>query len=68
MAWAVLVPALAITGGSGPALASARAGRLVEGKKKRMRLIALNCLLIIPPSAFLLIRKAAGGEFDVLSS
>lgn len=62
----VLVPAMAVTGGSGFALAGARSGRLVEGKKKRMRLIALNGLLIMLPSAFLLFRKATAGEFDSL--
>lgn len=41
----VLAPAvapMAVTGGSGLSLAGSRAGRLVEGKKKRVRLIALN--------------------------
>lgn len=38
----VLVPAMAVTGGSGLSLAGDRAGRLVEGKQTCMRLIALN--------------------------
>lgn len=38
----VLVPAIAITGGSGLFLSKSRRGRLVDAKKKRMPLIAAN--------------------------
>lgn len=60
----VLIPALALTGASGFSLAGARAGRLVERKRRRMPFIALNGLLILLPSAFLLHAKASAGEFD----
>lgn len=60
----VLIPALAITGGSGFALAGGRPGRLVAGKKRRMRVIAGNGLLILLPAAFFLAHKAAAGELD----
>jgi len=62
----VLIPAMAITGGSGFSLAGGRAGRLVASKSKRMRFIALNGLLVMLPAAFFLSRKAAAGEFDTL--
>jgi len=62
----VLMPAMAITGGSGFSLAGGRAGRLVASKSKRMRFIALNGLLIMLPAAFFLSRKAAAGEFDTV--
>jgi hypothetical protein len=60
----VLIPAMAITGGSGFSLAGGHSGRLVAGKKRRMRFIALNGLAILLPSAFYLFRKAAAGDFD----
>lgn len=62
----VLIPAMAITGGSGFSLASGRSGRLVEAKKKRMPIIALNGLVIMVPSAFFLAHKATAGEFDTV--
>ena len=60
----ILIPAMAATGGSGFALAKNRSGRLVESKKKRMPLIALNGLLVLLPSAFYLHSKAQAGAFD----
>jgi hypothetical protein len=42
----VLVPAVAITGGSGFFLSRSRHGRLVDAKKRRMPFIAGNGLLI----------------------
>jgi len=62
----ILIPAMAITGGSGFSLASARSGRLVAAKKKLMPIIALNGLLIMVPSAFFLAHKATAGEFDTV--
>lgn len=47
----VLVLAMASTGGSGFALSKARRGRLLEQKKKRMPIIALNGVLVMVPSA-----------------
>lgn len=62
----LLIPAMAIVGGSGFSLAGARSGRLVDAKKKRMPIIALNGLLIMVPSAFFLSHKATAGESDGL--
>ena len=60
----VLVPALAVTGGSGNSLAYRRAGPKLDRKKRRMPVIASNGLLILVPSAFFLAHKAGAGEFD----
>ena len=60
----ILIPAMVATGGSGFLLARGRAGRLVESKKKRMPLIALNGLLVLLPSAMYLHSKAQAGAFD----
>lgn len=62
----VLIPAMAITGGTGFSLASGHSGRLAQGKKMRMRFIALNGFAIMLPAAFFLFRKAAAGEFDTV--
>jgi len=44
----------------------ARGGRLVEVKKRRMRFIATNGLLIRLPSAFALAAMTNAGRFDAL--
>lgn len=62
----VLVPAMAIVGGSGFSLANGRVGGLVDAKRKRMRIVGMNGLLIMLPSAFFLAHKAAAGQFDLL--
>lgn len=59
-----LVFLMIVAGAAGRAAGSGRHGRLVEGKKKRMPLIALNGLLVIIPCAIFLNGKAATGEFD----
>lgn len=61
---ALLVPCMAVVGGSGFSLASGRRGTLVEGKKKRMRLIGFNGVVLMIPMAFFLYGKAGVGEFD----
>ena len=61
----ILVPAIAATGGSGFLLSTSRGGRLVDAKKRRMRIIGANGLLVLLPSAILLDRWAAAGAFDV---
>ena len=61
----ILVPALAITGGTGFAMAGGRKGGLIDSKKKRMPLIAANGLLVLLPSAIYLDRLAASGSIDV---
>ncbi|MDJ0939800.1 MAG: hypothetical protein QNJ00_08540 [Woeseiaceae bacterium] len=60
----VLIPALAITGGSGMALGRGRSGPLIQLKQKRMPFIALNGLLILVPSAVFLANRASAGVFD----
>ena len=60
----VLIPAMLITGASGMALGRQRGGRLIQGKKRRMPVIALNGLLILVPSAIFLADRAAAGVFD----
>ena len=60
----VLVPAIAITGGSGLLLAKSKRGRLVDAKKKRMPLIAANGLLVLVPCAIVLNRWSAAGSFN----
>lgn len=60
----ILVPAIAVTGGSGMYLSKSRRGRLVESKKKRMPFIAANGLLVMIPCAIFLNRWAAAGTFD----
>ena len=60
----VLIPALAIAGGSGMAMGQKRTDATALAKKKRMPFIAANGLLILVPSAFYLASKAAAGSFD----
>ncbi len=60
----ILVPAIAIAGGSGFMLSGNRKGRLVENKKRRMPFIGINGLLILLPSAIILDQWAAAGSFD----
>ncbi|AHD08614.1 FAD-dependent oxidoreductase [Phaeobacter gallaeciensis] len=60
----VLIPAMAIVGGSGFSLAAGRNEALVSAKKKRMPIIGANGLLVLVPMAFFLESKAAAGQFD----
>lgn len=60
----ILVPAIAITGGSGFVLSKGRKGRLVDNKKKRMPFIGMNGLLVLLPSAIFLDQWASAGSFD----
>ena len=60
----VLIPAMAATGGSGFSLARSRRGRLVEAKQRRMKMVAVNGLLVLLPSALLLARWASAGRLD----
>jgi hypothetical protein len=62
----LLVPCLAVTGGSGFALSKTRSGLLLDQKKKRMAVIAANGVLLLIPAAILLNSKAAAGELDAL--
>ena len=60
----ILIPAMAIAGGSGMAMGRKRKDALTKAKKTRMPVIALNGLLILVPAAWFLAGKAAAGEFD----
>ena len=62
----ILVPAIAIAGGSGFFLARSRSGRLVDAKKKRMPFIAANGVLVLLPCAIVLDRWAAAASFDTM--
>ena len=54
----VLVPAIALAGGSGLFMARSRRGRLVDAKKKRMPFIAANGLLVLVPCAIVITRMS----------
>lgn len=60
----LLIPAMAVTGASGFALGRGRKGPLVDIKKRRMRIIAANGLLVLLPCAFTLATMANAGRFD----
>lgn len=60
----LLVPAIAMAGGSGFALAKGRRGGLVGNKAKRMPFVAANGLLVLVPSPLFLSFKANAGAFD----
>ncbi|WP_247710865.1 hypothetical protein [Qipengyuania aestuarii] len=60
----LLIPALAVVGGTGFSLTGGRAKGLAATKLKRMPVIAANGLLILVPSALFLAWKATAGEFD----
>jgi hypothetical protein len=60
----VLIPAMAAAGASGTMLAKSRPAGLTTAKSRRMRLLAINGLVIMIPAALFLARKANGGELD----
>ncbi|AMA57823.1 hypothetical protein [Bradyrhizobium sp. CCGE-LA001] len=60
----LLVPALAMTGGSGFFLAKERRAGLIGAKIKRMPFIAGNGILVLIPAALFLASKAKAAEFD----
>jgi hypothetical protein len=60
----LLIPAMAMAGGSGMSLSRGRTDAGALRKKKRMPFIALNGLLILLPSAIFLASKANAGAFD----
>ncbi|MFD3191987.1 CDGSH iron-sulfur domain-containing protein [Sedimentitalea sp. HM32M-2] len=62
----ILIPAMAIAGGSGTVMGKHRTDAKAVAKKKRMPIIAMNGLLILLPSAWFLAGKAAAGEFDTV--
>lgn len=60
----LLIPAIALAGGTGFGLAKGRRGGLVGAKIKRMPLIGANGILILIPSALFLASKAGTASFD----
>jgi hypothetical protein len=60
----VLIPAMAVAGASGFSLGKGWQSPAVERKKRRMKFIAANGILILVPSAVFLVSKAGAGEFD----
>ncbi|TIO72627.1 MAG: hypothetical protein E5X74_31995 [Mesorhizobium sp.] len=60
----LLIPTLAVTGGSGFALAKGVRTGAIGKKLKRMPFIAANGLLVLIPAALFLASKAKAGEFD----
>jgi hypothetical protein len=60
----LLIPALAITGGSGFSLARGRHSPAIDGKRWRMKIIVANGLLVLLPLAILLYRRVDEGLLD----
>ncbi len=60
----VLIPAMAIAGGSGMSLGAKWKSPPAVAKKKRMPIIAANGLCILLPSAIFLAYKSGAGAFD----
>ena len=60
----LLIPAMAIVGGSGHCMANGRQTGLLGTKAKRMRLIAANGMFVLVPSALFLAWKAQAGALD----
>jgi len=62
--FSILVPALAMTGLSGFRLAGGVSTGPIASKRRRMKFIAGNGLLVLAPSAFYLALLASHGAFD----
>ena len=67
----LLVPLMAVTGGSGFSLGKMKKGisswdRVLDRKKMRMAIIVVNAFLVMIPVAFFLNDKATSGEFDTV--
>ena len=60
----VLVPAMAIAGASGFSLGKGWRSPPCMRKKRRMKIIAANGILVLVPSAIFLANKAGAGQFD----
>lgn len=63
---AVLIPALAISGGTGMKLGGKAKGGLALAKKRRMPFIAANGILVLVPCVVVLDRLASAGDFGAL--
>lgn len=62
---AVLIPAMAVAGGTGSMLAGRSTAPLIRAKQRRMRIIGLNGLLVLVPCAVALHLLAQTGSFGV---
>jgi len=60
----VLIPSLALAGGTGHALGRGRTDPLIARKSKRMPFIAANGIVILIPAALFLAYKADAYAFD----
>ncbi|WP_395450155.1 hypothetical protein ACHMW7_10325 [Aminobacter sp. UC22_36] len=60
----VLIPAMMIAAASGFSLGKGWKSPVVQHKKRRMRIIAANGLLVLLPSAYVLAGWAEAGRFD----
>jgi len=60
----LLIPALAVAGGTGIFMSKGSRAGLVGTKFKRMPFIGGNGILVLIPSALFLASKASAGEFD----
>ena len=61
---AVLIPLMIVAGASGFSLAKGWKNPAVQRKKRRMRVVAANGLLVLLPSAYVLAGWAGEGRFD----
>jgi len=66
MGMLVLIPAMAIAGASGFSLGKGWKSQAVERKKRRIKIIAANGVLVLVPSAVFLAWRAGAGEFDAV--
>jgi hypothetical protein len=62
----ILIPSMAIVGGSGFYLAGRSTAPTVAAKKRRMPIIALNGLLVLVPASVFLAGRANAGRFDTI--
>ena len=62
----ILVPSLALAGGTGHLLGRGRTGRLLASKRKRMPFVAANGVVILIPAALFLAWKADSYAFDTV--
>jgi hypothetical protein len=60
----VLIPAMMIAGVSGFSLGTGWKSPVIQHKKRRMRIIAANGLMVLLPSAYVLAGWAEAGRFD----
>jgi len=60
----VLIPSMAVVGGSGLSLGKGRTDAQTLAKKKRMAVIAFNGLIVLAPCALFAAERANSGMFD----